>query len=216
MGIAFYPIEIQLIMVPILLFVLTFHEYAHARAAYMLGDYTAYYQNRMNLNPFNHIDPLGLAALYFIGVGWAKPVIGNLKNLKNPKKDSLIISLAGPASNFFLAIIASIIFRLNFQFELQFFDNFFIISYFIFINILLAIFNLLPISPLDGHRILPFIIRDARKLYYFNLYGPRVLFILIILNLIGIPILSLILFGPVEFIFELFTGAPLSQVLGFN
>ena len=84
MGIASLPLEIQLILVPTIIFALTFHEYAHARVAYLLGDYTSYYQNRMNLNPFNHLDPFGTFALYFLGFGWAKPVPVLMQNLKNP------------------------------------------------------------------------------------------------------------------------------------
>ena len=86
MGIASLPLEIQLILVPTILFALTFHEYAHARVAYLLGDYTSYYQNRMNLNPFNHLDPFGTFALYFLGFGWAKPVPVVMQNLKNPRR----------------------------------------------------------------------------------------------------------------------------------
>ena len=117
MGIASLPLEIQLILVPTILFALTFHEYAHARVAYLLGDYTSYYQNRMNLNPFNHLDPFGTFALYFLGFGWAKPVPVVMQNLKNPRSDMMMIAMAGPASNMFLACLASIIYRLNFYFQ---------------------------------------------------------------------------------------------------
>ena len=116
MGIANLSPEYQLILLPSLLFALTFHEYAHARAAYHLGDYTSYYQDRMNLNPFNHLDPFGTLALYFLGFGWAKPVPVNLGQLSDPRKDMMKIALAGPASNMFLAILASAIYRLNFSF----------------------------------------------------------------------------------------------------
>ena len=119
MGIASLPLEIQLILVPTILFALTFHEYAHARVAYLLGDYTSYYQNRMNLNPFNHLDPFGTFALYFLGFGWAKPVPVVMQNLKNPRTDMMMIAMAGPASNMFLACLASIIYRLNFYFQLS-------------------------------------------------------------------------------------------------
>ena len=94
MGIASLPLEIQLILVPTILFALTFHEYAHARVAYLLGDYTSYYQNRMNLNPFNHLDPFGTFALYFLGFGWAKPVPVVMQNLKNPRSDMMMIAMA--------------------------------------------------------------------------------------------------------------------------
>ena len=119
MGIASLTLELQLILIPTILFALTFHEYAHARVAYILGDYTSYYQNRMNLNPFNHLDPFGTFALYFLGFGWAKPVPVNVQNLSNPRKDMMMIAMAGPASNMFLAFAASIIYRLNFFLQIN-------------------------------------------------------------------------------------------------
>ena len=206
MGIANYPIELQLIILPSILFALTFHEYAHAKAAYMLGDYTSYYQNRMNLNPLNHLDMFGTFALYFLGIGWAKPVPVSLQNLREPKKDMMLIAMAGPASNIFLAVIGSIIWK---GIYLNFLDTILplALAYFIFINIVLAIFNLLPLNPLDGSRILPLIVKNPRTLYNIEVYGPRVLIGLIILNLIGIPILSTIILTPVSIIFYFLTGA---------
>ena len=206
MGIASLSLELQLILVPTILFALTFHEFEHARVAYLLGDYTSYYQNRMNLIPFNHLDPFGTIALYFLGFGWAKPVPVNIQNLQNPKKDMMMIAMAGPASNMFLALFASIFYRLNFYF--QFSEEVILpLEIFIQINIVLAIFNLLPLNPLDGSRILPLIVKNPRALYNIEVYGPRVLIGLIILNLVGIPILSTIILTPVSIIFYLLTGA---------
>jgi Zn-dependent protease len=129
-----------------------------------------------------------------------------MQNLKNPKNDMMLIAMAGPASNMFLAFIASIIYRLNFYFQFSE-EVIFPLEIFIQINIVLAIFNLLPLNPLDGSRILPLIVKNPRTLYNIEVYGPRVLIGLIILNLIGIPILSTIIFTPVSIIFYFLTGA---------
>lgn len=208
MGIVNAPLAEQLIIMPCILFALTFHEYAHARVAYYLGDYTAYYQDRMNLNPISHLDPIGTLALYFLGFGWAKPVPVNMRNLSKPRTDMMLIAIAGPASNIFLAIIGSIFLRFStiIPFGIpELFTSAMI--FFVFINIVLALFNLIPISPLDGSRLLPLFIRDARTLYQIEYYGPRVLMGLVLLSLLGgLSIFSVIIFEPAKLIFNLLTG----------
>ena len=208
MGIASAPLEMQLIVMPCILFALTFHEYAHARVAYYFGDYTAYYQDRMNLNPISHLDPIGTLALYFLGFGWAKPVPVNMRNLSEPRTDMMLIAIAGPASNIFLAILGSIFLRFSTiaPFSIpELFTSAMI--FFVFINIVLALFNLIPIAPLDGSRLLPLFIRDPRTLYQIEYYGPRILMGLVLLSLVGgLSIFSILIFEPAKLIFNLLTG----------
>lgn len=147
----------QLFSNPILFFVwaaalliaVTIHEFSHALVADRLGDPTARLLNRVSLNPINHLDPIGTLMLLFFQFGWGKPVPFDPFNLRRPKRDSALISLAGPASNLILAALLSLILKLQFSPLLSLF-----LIPIIIININLAIFNLLPIPPLDGSKIL--------------------------------------------------------------
>jgi Zn-dependent protease len=131
-----------------------------------------------------------------------------MRNLSKPRTDMMLIAIAGPASNIFLAIIGSIFLRFStiVPFVIpELFTSAMI--FFVFINIVLALFNLIPIAPLDGSRLLPLFIRDPRTLYQIEYYGPRVLMGLVLLSLVGgLSIFSIVIFEPAKLIFNLLTG----------
>lgn len=147
-----------IIQLPPLLFALTFHELAHGYVAYRLGDPTARNAGRLTMNPLKHLDPLGVLAFIIMKIGWAKPVPVDPRYFKNPQKDMLMVALAGPTSNVILAIASAILARalvaLNLlpMFILQPVIGMLVAS--VWINIMLAVFNCLPIPPLDGSKVL--------------------------------------------------------------
>ena len=164
-----------------LILAITFHEYAHAWMAVKLGDPTPKFQKRLTLNPLAHLDPLGTLLLFLVGFGWGKPVQFDPYNLENPRKDTALVSLAGPVSNIILATIASIFFWVsNNVFPLPISVEFIFI--FIRMNLVLALFNLVPVHPLDGGKILVGLLppHEARELDRFlNQYGMFILLILV-------------------------------------
>ena len=179
--------QIIVLLIPALVFSLSFHEFAHAWMAYRLGDSTAARMGRLTLNPISHLDPVGSIALLLMGFGWAKPVPVDVRYLRNPKEDMVKVAAAGPISNIILAIIAALALRILFSTGLitNSIKTFFII--FIQINITLAVFNLLPVSPLDGSQILsPFLEKKfgSDMVWKMQLYGPRILFFIILFSMV--------------------------------
>ncbi|PIY70837.1 site-2 protease family protein, partial [Candidatus Roizmanbacteria bacterium CG_4_10_14_0_8_um_filter_35_28] len=167
-----------------LLIAISIHEFSHAYVADYLGDPTPRLQGRLKLDPRVHIDWTGMVFLLFFGFGWGKPVEFDPYNLKDPRRDAALISLAGPSSNFLLAILLSIILRLLIFFQLKFLIT---IGAFLFLpliqlNIILGIFNLLPIHPLDGFKIVSGVLSEekARDWYSLQRYGIFFLLLLII------------------------------------
>jgi len=187
MGIIQYLSEptLFLLLCVSLIFSLTFHEYAHGIVAYYYGDDTAYNNGRLTLNPLAHLDPMGTLMILFIGIGYAKPVPVNPNNLSNPRNDIIKVAAAGPISNIILSFISFFIFYLvnpdnN--------SNLFILLYLLInINISLAIFNLLPVYPLDGGQIFGNLISKYNPKLAHNLliYGPKVLLAVIFIGLIS-------------------------------
>ncbi len=142
-----------LALATIIFVALPFHEYAHAAAAVYLGDNTPRLQGRYTLNPLVHIDIMGAILIAMVGFGWAKPVQWNPRNITIDRKlGSIIVSLAGPLSNLLLAIVGALLLRVGAITENEFMLNF--LFFFIQINVLLFVFNLIPIPPLDGSHVL--------------------------------------------------------------
>ncbi len=168
-----------LISIPALLFSLSCHEYAHGFAAYKQGDHMAKSLGRLSLNPFRHIDPLGTLAMLLVGFGWAKPVPINPSNFKNGKKSMLIVSLAGVITNMFLALIAAFLLyfiRYVIPFELWYSSDglyfiylilYQILNYLVMLNCALAIFNLMPVPPLDGYNVVKTLVANHRNMNFF-------------------------------------------------
>lgn len=146
----FNPLLFLIIATAIIL-AFSLHEYFHAWAAYIQGDLTPKQQGRLTINPLRHIDPFGILLLFIIGFGWGKPVPINPYNLKNQKWGPALVALAGPGSNLLMALIVGLALRF-FGFHNPGFSAF--LSYFVWLNITLGIFNLLPVFPLDGSHIL--------------------------------------------------------------
>ncbi len=170
---------------------LTIHEYAHAAMADRLGDPTPRLQGRVTLNPLAHLDPLGTILLLFVGFGWGKPVMFDPYNLQNVRRDTLLIALAGPASNILMAfvlLLVSALWPISGVLGV-------VVSFLISINILLAAFNLIPIHPLDGGKILAGLLPERLADEFDDIlyrYGFIILIILIFPLAGGSPISAII------------------------
>ena len=161
---------------------LTVHEFSHAYAAYKLGDETAKNDGRLTLNPLKHIDWLGFFLIIIAGFGWAKPVMFNPENLKNRHRDEIIIAIAGPVSNFLLAILFFIVARLLYMVDGIGVDFIQLIVIWGVINFGLFVFNLIPIPPLDGSHVYLTYLKEIHPKLMMNLYryGTLGLFLIII------------------------------------
>ncbi len=202
--------------IPAVLIAITVHEYWHGKIAYKLGDPTAAEAGRLTLNPLAHLDPVGTLMLLLFRFGWAKPVPVNFNNLNHPKRDMVYVSLAGPIANILTAIIFALILRLSHYFighialvrDTSFFSLMvtllrgwlLFLQTGVIINLALAIFNLIPVPPLDGSKILLGLLPYSQAYRYARLesYGPIILLILVLSGIIG-----KVLFPIVFFLFRL-------------
>ena len=182
---------------------ITIHEAAHAFTAYRLGDPTAKLAGRLTLNPTSHLDPIGTIALLIVGFGWGRPTPFDPFNLKNIKRDSALISVAGAASNFALALFLSLPYLIAYytsSMNMAINSIYEILSIIIWINVILGVFNLIPVHPLDGFKVLAGIL--PRDWYHDFIQTERYgIFILLLLLITGA--ISRILFPVVSTIITL-------------
>lgn len=180
----------KLLFLPGIIIGITFHEAAHGYVSHWLGDPTPKNQGRLSLNPLSHIDPMGFIALLLVGFGWGKPVMIDPRYYKNPKRDELLVSLAGVTTNLIIAIIFAVIqillIEAGIAYSLGSTWNMLnlMIQYVVFVNLVLMCFNLLPIPPLDGFSVITQLFDLRRYDWYYKLYSNG-FFILIALVFIG-------------------------------
>ena len=202
----------------VLLVAFPLHEFAHAWTATQFGDDTPRLNGRLTLNPLAHLDVMGSLLLLFAGFGWAKPVPINPYALERRSPAAVMwVSLAGPFTNFLLAIIAAIPFRLGLvSVALGFapstgllpnFDK--IMVWFIYLNLLLALFNLIPLAPLDGEKIATYLLPPSIGRYFDMIrpYGPMILLLLFVAgSFLGLNVMGQIIGPPLQFLFALLVG----------
>lgn len=176
---------------PGLILAMAVHEYAHARAAVTLGDITPRITGRLTLNPLAHIDPIGLLMLILAHFGWAKPVMINPRNFKNYKRDDILVSLAGPAANLLLAFLTLVVLLIYSKFFGRMSQGtYLVLQLIVLYNINFAIFNMIPLPPLDGSHILKHFL-PARYTYRYAQIERYSFFILIVF--VMTPVLTYIL-----------------------
>lgn len=183
-----------------LIVAITIHEFSHAFVADRLGDPTPRSQGRVSLNPLAHLDPLGTIMMLFVHFGWGKPVPIDPYNFAHPKRDEILVAIAGPGSNLILAVVLSIVWH--------FFPSQFLII-FVYINVALAIFNLLPVPPLDGSKVFLNLMPIEKAVEWeevFERYGFFILAALLFLPVNGSNIISIVISPVINIVLTLLLG----------
>ena len=185
-----------LLSLPIVILALCVHETAHGFVADRLGDPTAKNLGRLSLNPLKHLDPIGFLCMLLFGFGWAKPVPINTRYFKKPKRDMALSALAGPVSNLLLAVVFALLLKMHFTFFIRWLDPMTVSIVYLFLvlgirlNVTLAVFNLIPIPPLDGSRILLLFLpaQTYFKIMRYERYLSIGLMLALALGLLDLPI----------------------------
>ena len=188
--------------IPRLIIAMVVHEYAHARAAVAMGDFTPRMTGRLTLNPKAHIDPIGLLMLFIVQFGWAKPVMINPRNFRNLRQGELLVALAGPAANLITAFLALVFLVIYVKLGLNVSQGLrMVFSLIIIYNINFAIFNMIPLPPLDGSKVLMSFLpsRWAYELMRLERYS-----FLILIALMMTPVLSQILIPLQRLVYHIF------------
>jgi Zn-dependent protease len=193
---------------------ISFHEFAHALAADLLGDPNPRNKGRVSLNPLAHLDPIGFGLIFFTGFGWGKPVAFDPYNLKSPKRDSAIIAFAGPLANLILAFLCMLLLKFPFSASIFYSTLKNALYPLIIINLSLAIFNLIPVYPLDGSHILSAILPKNLSYQYeviMEKFGIFILFFLIA-PLYGNSAISAILTPLLTFFYNTFENVSMGLI----
>jgi Zn-dependent protease len=199
--------------IPVLLFALTIHEYAHGKAAFSLGDPTSRNARRLTLNPVSHIDPLGALSLFLFNFGWAKPVPINPLYFKSPRRDMVLVSLCGPLSNLLAAFLTGLCIRYLFFPSSTYLA---LMLDMLLMNIGLGLFNLVPLPPLDGSHVLGNMLpqRSAEKFRRIERYAPLVLIgVLLADRFLRTRIFSTLLGEPIFYLAYSFGGDNFIRIL---
>jgi Zn-dependent protease len=213
--------KLSIMLVPGML-AITCHEVSHGYIAWRYGDPTARMLGRLTLNPLKHIDIVGTLMIFFVGIGWAKPVPVVYENLRNPKRDMIWVAAAGPVTNILLAMASAVLLRAivafvnpaasGSQLSMIIEPLVLMLAFSVYINLLLAIFNMIPLPPLDGGRVLTGLLpyRQAAVLSKIEPYGMMIIIALVFFT----NIFSYIIYPPLTIAVRLLAGPQSELVLG--